>query len=92
MKKQKVNVKKITVYSEMPQLSDYASLDNDCKEKVVEQQAADTNQRNVSAREEEAHQEPEDVVDPDDPLFGLELRLKALNLDEESKRIITLKL
>jgi hypothetical protein len=83
MKKQKLNVKK---------MSDYASLDNDCKEKVVEQQAADTNQRNVSAREEEAHQEPEDVVDPDDPLFGLELRLKALNLDEESKRIITLKL
>ena len=92
MKKQKVYVKKITVFSEVPQLSEYASLDSDCKEQIVEQQAADLNQRNVSAREEEAQQEPEDVVDPDDPLFGLELRLKSLNLDEESKRIITLKL
>jgi hypothetical protein len=32
MKKQKVYVKKITVFSEVPQLSEYASLDSDCKE------------------------------------------------------------
>ncbi len=43
MKKQKVNVKKITIYQETPQISEYAGLDSDCKEKIVEQQAADPN-------------------------------------------------
>ncbi len=93
MKKQQANVKQITVFSEIPQLSDFASLDSDCKEMNVEQQAADQNQRNVTARDEdEVQQEPEEIVDPDDPLFGLELRLRELNLDEESKRVIKLKL
>ena len=42
-----------------------------------------------SAAEEE---EPEDIVDPDDPLYGLDQRLADLNIAEESKKIIRDKL
>ena len=41
-------------------------------------------------QEEQAQEEPD--VDPDDPLFGLEQRLKNMNLDDESRRIIREKL
>ena len=95
MKKQQVNVKKITIYAETPQLSEYVGLESDCKETIVEQQVAQEHDPRVtSARDDQLaqQQEQEDVVDPDDPLFGLDLRLKDLNLDEESKRIIKLKL
>ncbi len=34
----------------------------------------------------------EDIVDPEDPLYGLEQRLRGLGMDDESKRIIKTKL
>lgn len=37
-------------------------------------------------------QEPDDFVDPEDPLYGLEQRLKGFSMDDESKRIIKQKL
>ena len=37
-------------------------------------------------------EDQEDIVDPDDPLFGLEQRLADLNIAEESKKIIRDKL
>ena len=84
------------MFSETPQLTDYAGLETDCRETTAEQQAAhDQDHRNQSARDDTQQaqqQEQEDVVDPDDPLFGLDYRLKDLNLDEESKRIIKVKL
>lgn len=30
----------------------------------------------------------EEVVDPDDPLYGLDQRLKHITLDEETKKMI----
>lgn len=37
-------------------------------------------------------EEEEDVVDPNDPMYGLEARLSQLNLDEESKMVLKRKL
>ena len=39
-----------------------------------------------------ASEDGEDIVDPDDPLYGLEQRLAELNINEESKNIIKAKL
>lgn len=41
---------------------------------------------------DDGHNEAQGDVDPDDPLYGLDHRLKNLNLDEESRRIIKDKL
>lgn len=41
---------------------------------------------------EEQEEEDEGEVDPDDPLYGLDQRLRNLNLDDESRRIIKEKL
>ena len=40
----------------------------------------------------EEQAEPEEIVDPEDPLYGLEQRLQGLVVDDESKRIIKDKL
>jgi hypothetical protein len=40
----------------------------------------------------EGEEEEESDVDPEDPLYGLNQRLKNLNLDEESRRILREKL
>ena len=37
-------------------------------------------------------EEQDDIVDPEDPLYGLEQRLAELNIAEESKKIIRDKL
>ncbi len=50
-------------------------------EQVTEGQEVDSNQTKY-----------EDIVDPEDPLYGLDQRLKGLALDEASKRIIKDKL
>ena len=42
-----------------------------------------------TAMEEE---DQEDIIDPDDPLYGLDHRLAELNIAEESKKIIRDKL
>ena len=42
-----------------------------------------------SAMEEE---DQEEIIDPDDPLYGLDHRLAELNIAEESKKIIREKL
>ena len=52
--------------------------------------ALDEAQQQTKESAEEVH--PEADVDPEDPLYGLEQRLKNMNLDEESRRIIREKL
>ena len=42
-----------------------------------------------SAMDEE---DQEEIIDPDDPLYGLDQRLSELNIAEESKKIIREKL
>lgn len=37
-------------------------------------------------------EEQEDVIDPDDPLYGLEHRLKNSNIDADTKEVIKAKL
>ena len=41
---------------------------------------------------EDSHRDSQVDVDPEDPLYGLDQRLKNLNLDDESRRIIKDKL
>ena len=72
-----------------------ANLETDCAE-IVEDQgvtpeelAAMGETGMVSNNQDE---EEEDVVDPDDPLYGLDQRLSELTINEESKRIIREKL
>ena len=69
-------------------------LETDCAE-VVEDQGptpeelamGETGMGSNNQEEEE-----EDVVDPEDPLYGLDQRLSELTINEESKRIIREKL
>lgn len=44
------------------------------------------------AGEAPEEEEKEDQVDPDDPLYGLEQRLKHANLDQDTKEVIKSKL
>jgi hypothetical protein len=46
---------------------------------------------NQSVRQVE-EEEQEEVLDPDDPLYGLNERLSQLEINEESKRVIKQKL
>ena len=46
---------------------------------------------NESVRQAE-EEEQEEVLDPDDPLYGLNERLSQLEINEESKRVIKQKL
>lgn len=55
-------------------------------------QAEEAQAEDAIQKTEQSEQHPEPDVDPDDPLFGLEQRLRNMNLDEESKRIIKEKL
>ena len=36
--------------------------------------------------------EPEEILDPDDPLYGLEVRLRSLLINEDTKKVIKIKL
>ena len=42
--------------------------------------------------EDEQEQDEEEIIDPDDPLYGLEQRLAELDIDEESKAVLKRKL
>jgi hypothetical protein len=96
MKKQQIKSKQITLFAEMPQTCESPNLNTECREIVDEQprvelqspNEADPEAPDTTAQEEEK----EDVVDPDDPLYGLEQRLRGMDLDEESKRVIRDKL
>lgn len=46
----------------------------------------------ISKQEAEMEKEPEEVIDPDDPLYGLEERLKYAKLDDDTKQVIKAKL
>ena len=46
----------------------------------------------VSAKDAPKEEEKEDVIDPEDPLYGLEQRLKYADLDDDTKNVIKAKL
>ena len=92
----------------LPEPRIIGNLDTNCREIIEDkgddvrsQQDFYQADENAAGEDATAHeqQEAEDQqndnpgdVDPDDPLYGLEQRLRNLNLDEESRRIIKDKL
>ena len=91
-KQSKIN-KLITLYIPEPQIM--GNLETNCQEIIDEQPPAEE-QDNLQDFEmdmgEEQEEEEEDEVDPENPLFGLDERLRDMNLDEESLRILKAKL
>jgi hypothetical protein len=70
-----------------------ANLTTDCTEIVDEKPKTSEDTKEVTAEQTaEVEAEPEEIVDPEDPLYGLEQRLTGLVIDDESKRIIKDKL
>lgn len=70
-------------------------LDEQCTEQIEEKPEADTRLEEAIKQEEgedENEEEQEDVLDPDDPLYGLDQRLAELDIDEETKAVIKAKL
>jgi hypothetical protein len=56
----------------------------------MSQPPEETNRTNTQQKAED--NTPDADVDPEDPLYGLEQRLRNMKLDEESRRIIKEKL
>lgn len=60
------------------------------EDNTMSQPPEETNRTNTQQQAED--NTPDADVDPEDPLYGLEQRLRNLKLDEESRRIIKEKL
>ena len=68
-------------------------MTTDCTEIVDEKPKTSEEAKEATPEQTvEVEAEPEEVVDPEDPLYGLEHRLTGLVIDDESKRIIKDKL
>lgn len=91
MHKQEKRIKRVQVMVETPHIA--CDLDS-CRE-IVEPPTLSEAPANVltsmSARPDEEG-EVEEVLDPDDPLYGLDQRLASLKINEETKQVIKKKL
>ena len=101
-KKQVTRVKRVEIFTEMPQMSEVGDLECECRE-ILENGRAATPEELMAGEtavgdqmegeeENKEEEEAEDVIDPDDPLYGLEQRMANLDLDEESKAVLRAKL
>ena len=83
-------------------MAEVGDLETECREILEEGRAAtpeellagetavgDNENGDEENKEEE---EADDIVDPNDPLYGLEARMAQLDLDEESKSVLRNKL
>jgi len=86
----------------MPQMTEVGDLERECKE-VLEGGRAATPEELAAGETALGHEadgdeenkedgEEEEIVDPNDPLYGLETRMAKLDLDEESKNVLRAKL
>ena len=104
--KQARREKPITIMAQVPQLAPAGGLVSDeCKEIGDEEEGGDAgidaiqlegtiHQESIADQAEEAVkvEEQDEVIDPDDPLYGLEQRLKNSNIDADTKEVIKAKL
>lgn len=101
-KKQVTRVKRVEIFTEMPQVAEVGDLESQCRE-VLEDGRAMTPEElaagetavgdGMDGDEENKEDEEEDeIVDPNDPLYGLEARMAKLDLDDESKNMLRAKL
>ena len=69
------------------------NLSQDCTEIIEEPKEEVPKTAEGKEQVEDAQdQEEEEIIDPDDPLYGLEQRLAELDIDEESKAVLKRKL
>ena len=100
-KKQQTCIKRVQIFTETPQIAEVGDLEAGCRE-VLDTGRADTpdadraGETAVDGDQQEEDQkdegEEDDIVDPNDPLYGLEQRLSQLDLDEASKAVLKSKL
>lgn len=89
------------IFAETPQMCDMQDLETNCKEIMENGRAATPDELlagetaindQEDAEEEGKEEDEEDIVDPNDPMYGLEARLSQLDLDDESKMVLKKKL
>ena len=81
-KKQQTRIKRVEIFTETPQIAEVGDLEASCREMLdtgradtpdadrVGETAVDGEQQDEDQKEGEG--EEEDIVDPNDPLYGLE--------------------
>jgi len=74
-------------------MMEIANLETDCNELIDKNQdeglfTGDRNDIKSCNSGEPGQNEVEEIVDPDDPMYGLNERLVNMGLDEESKKIV----
>jgi len=101
-RKQQSRIKRVEIFTETPQAHEVGDLETQCKEAndggrmetpedvKVGESAIDPALEGEEQKEGEDQED--DIVDPNDPLYGLDSRLAELNLDEASKAILRAKL
>eukprot|EP00347_Sterkiella_histriomuscorum_P016982 403351110 len=94
-RKREEQYKTIKVTIPEPMLA--GNLATNCRE-IIEEKPQDDNLRSQQDfyenqdGQEQQEEEQEDEIDPEDPLYGLDQRLRNMNIDDESRRIIKEKL
>ena len=85
----------------MPQMTEVGDLESECREVLENGRAATPEELHAGETavgdqmdddEENKEEEAEDIVDPSDPLYGLEQRMANLDLDDDSKNVLRTKL
>ena len=80
-------------------MGECGDLESECKE-IVEEGRLGTPEEMMAGEtavggegsDEEGKEEEEDIVDPNDPLYGLDARMAQLDLDDDSKAVLRTKL
>lgn len=78
----------MTLYAHLPQI--IGSLDEATE--IIDPVAERTGEEEGNDEEKSNEEDEESDVDPDDPLYGIDERLANLEIDDEAKRLIKLKL
>ena len=104
-KKQQSRLKRIEIFTETPQCCLVGDLQTECREVLDEHGRAATpddfiaggsaiggDDHDAEQKEEGVEEEEDEVIDPNDPLYGLDTRLSQLNLDPESQVMLRAKL
>ena len=94
MRKQETSVKRIEIYSEVPQMCSAPDLETDCKEIVEEKEESQVDLGAMSDEDKDFQnaEDDEEIFDPNDPLYGLDERLANLTISQESKQMLKQKL
>lgn len=95
LRKQETREKKVHIFSEVPQTVDFPDLETNCNEIVdhsldANLEAGPTASEGLRDGDDMASEE--EIFDPNDPLYGLDERLANLNLNEDTRQMLKIKL